>query len=163
MPVQTDNSRISATDRALLQPWFLPRHISVAVLRLLPYERRGKLHYFFDDYGCMRCDRKDIPYGANGMCHKCFDTVRRRLKISMKRHFKATADPKDTPSPRDFLSKAELARKLLSGLSQRGPNPRQLPTDRVLGRLNPAREISGASTPKDYRRSLFPAVGEKQE
>ena len=104
------------TDNAgLLNTFGASTHIS-------GYERRGKLHYFFDDYGCMRCNKKDIPYGANGMCHKCFDTVRSRLKISMKKHFKSSAVAKNTPSARDFLDKAELARKLLTGLSKRGQN-----------------------------------------
>jgi hypothetical protein len=135
----------------MLQPWFLPRHVSVAIRRLLPDEITGKMRHFFDDYGCLRCDRKDIPYGSNGMCYKCFDTVRRKLKWSMKRHSRATADRKDMRSPRDFLSKAELAKKLLSDISRHGPILRQTPSNRILGKPNPAREISGASTPKDLR------------
>jgi hypothetical protein len=148
VPTKSDNSRISVSDRAMLQPWFLPRHVSVAIRRLLPDESTRKMRHFFDDYGCLRCDRKDIPYGSNGMCYKCFDMVRRKLKWSMKRHFKATADAKNTPSPRDFLSKAELAQKLLSGMSERGPILRQTPSNRILSKLNPAREMSGASRPK---------------
>ena len=106
-------SDVLTSEEFLLQPWFLPRRIELAIRALIPSDYRGRLRNYFDDYGCMLCSGR-LDYGTNGMCGRCSRNVRRRLWKSLKRHLK----PK---SERHFdlglVRHANLAQKLLRGFA----------------------------------------------
>jgi hypothetical protein len=68
-----------------LQPWWLPADVSAAVRKLLPMLHLKKMRFYFDDYGCLRCERKNVPYGMNGFCDRCYRQVRERVSTSLKR------------------------------------------------------------------------------
>ncbi|SRR6266487_67061 len=74
-----------------LQPWFLPQSIAKSVRRLLPPEYRHKMQFYFEDYGCLRCSKRNVDYGANGMCTICVARVRVRVLWAMKRRWKVPA------------------------------------------------------------------------
>lgn len=68
----------------ILQPWFLPNEISTAIRSLIPFMHIRKMRFYFEDYGCIRCRRKNVPYGNNGFCHKCSQLVVFRTLRSLK-------------------------------------------------------------------------------
>jgi hypothetical protein len=133
----------SALNMVILQPWFLPRNTCNEILRLLPPEWKRRMRYYYDDYGCMRCDRKDVPHQGCGLCEKCSGTVARRLRFSVKRHFKKVAEAKPFARPRELQTRVRLAQKLLSGISKNRPTSKSSPHEKNLGRQNPARQLSG--------------------
>ena len=72
-----------------MQPWFLPKDVFLEVRRILPSAQLLKLRYYFDDFGCMRCARFDVPYGNNGFCKQCSIVVRGRIVTCLVRRFRA--------------------------------------------------------------------------
>jgi hypothetical protein len=72
-----------------LQPWFLPLSIAWQVRKILPSVHLAKLRYYFDDHGCLRCAKKNVLYGSNGLCENCGVIVRSRLKNCLKRRLRA--------------------------------------------------------------------------
>jgi hypothetical protein len=98
----------------ILQPWFLPKRVARNVWALVPPDYRKRLHDYFDDYGCMRCNRLDVAYRSNAMCDKCMMLVYHRLQQSINRR---SADRPPRGYGRELVRKAALARKLLSEFS----------------------------------------------
>jgi hypothetical protein len=68
----------------VLQPWFLPEKVSRAIRSLIPLFHAKKLRYYFDDFGCIRCERKDVLYGSNGFCDACLRKVVRGIAKSLR-------------------------------------------------------------------------------
>jgi len=102
------------TDAVLLQPWFLPREISNAIIRLLPVGHQDKWVYSFQDWGCWKCERKEeVIHQSLGLCLKCYSLVSNRLKSSILRRYVG-----GRPSPSDLAAthtrKAENARQILA-------------------------------------------------
>jgi hypothetical protein len=106
-----------------LQPWFLPRETAFAVKRIVPPEHRHKLKFFFDDYGCMRCRKRRVVYGSNGLCKSCMQEVKLKLFFAIKRRWTAVS-PENLP--RTFKRTADAQRLLRDLLPQnsRASRPR---------------------------------------
>jgi hypothetical protein len=75
-------------DDIFLQPWYMPKHVSLQMRKILPSIHLAKMRYYFDDHGCLRCERRDILYGSNGMCENCSVVVRGRLANCLKRRLR---------------------------------------------------------------------------
>jgi hypothetical protein len=102
------------SDELVFQPWFLPRHSRLAIDALIPPGYREKMRAYFDDYGCMICGRTNVIYDANGMCSRCHQTIRRRLRRSVRSRM--TGKPDDR-ADLFMLRRAKLAKKLLGRFS----------------------------------------------
>jgi hypothetical protein len=102
-----DDARL--VDDIFLQPWFLPRHTAVAIKRILPPEHRHRMRFYFDDYGCLKCEQRDVQYGSNGLCKLCMQRVKLRLFFAIKRRWTA-ASPDNLP--RTFKKMADAQRLL---------------------------------------------------
>jgi hypothetical protein len=76
-------------DEIFLQPWFLPKDVSLQIRMILPHIHLTKMRYYFDDHGCLRCERRDVLYGSCGLCEPCCSTVRRRLRTCLQRRLKS--------------------------------------------------------------------------
>ena len=66
--------------KSTLPPIFLTVKLRKAIERLLPDEHYKRLRLHFDIYGCLRCRRKAMIYGANGFCKPCLRTIEIRLR-----------------------------------------------------------------------------------
>ncbi len=75
-------------DAIFLQPWFLPVEVYRAIRRLLPYIHLFKMRYYFEDYGCLKCGKKNVLYQSNGFCESCGVVIRHRMKQALKRRLK---------------------------------------------------------------------------
>jgi len=95
-----------------LQPWYLPLKTATTIRRILPSEQRHKMKFYFEDYGCMKCSRKKVLYGANGMCRKCHGQLKLRILFAIKRRW--TAKSIDN-KPRTFTRIGD-AQRILSDL-----------------------------------------------
>src|SRR5579859_2211458 len=102
---------------ALLQPWFLDHKLAYAIQRLIPRKYFYRMRWIFDDYGCLRCNRKRTLYGGNGFCTRCRFEIMRRLRYAMRRRAKKFRDPQP-PEPRKwYFDRADAAEKLLADLA----------------------------------------------
>jgi len=105
---------MAGNDRRLLndiflQPWFLPRDTAFAIRRIVPPEHRHKMKFFFDDYGCLRCKKKNRIYGSNGLCKNCMQEVKLKLFFAIKRRWTAASLEN---LPRTFKRMADAQRLL---------------------------------------------------
>ena len=69
----------------LLQPWFLARQLGFKIHAMLPHNYRYKMRFYFDDYGCLKCERKNASYGFNGFCKVCCEKIMHRICSALKR------------------------------------------------------------------------------
>lgn len=111
------NHRIRGSDKAsareslIFHPWFLPRRITYAIRRLLPPGHRFKMHDYFAEHGCLRCDEKQ-GYCALGLCEKCYTKLHSRLRACVRK--RARVQVPDQYGLK-YLEDARTARKLLKG------------------------------------------------
>ena len=106
-------------EKILLQPWFLPQRITLAIHAIVPPDYWNKMRYYFDDYGCIICE-KESEYHSNGMCFPCYRKTRQRMLLSVKRHLKSH------PRMRldiDLFRQEKLAKKLLGRFAGRSRGP----------------------------------------
>lgn len=85
-PSLVRSSRDTLLEDIFLQPWYLPRKTAAAIKSLLPETHRHKMHLHFEDYGCLRCEKKNVPYGSNGFCGSCRDRVLQQMMFTIRRH-----------------------------------------------------------------------------
>ena len=104
-------------DDIFLQPWFLSRHTAFAIKRILPPEHRHRMRFYFDDYGCLKCGKKDVAYGSNALCKPCMQQVKLRMFFAIKRRWTA-ASPDNLP--RTFKRMADAQRLLKDLIPQCG-------------------------------------------
>jgi hypothetical protein len=106
-------SHARIAEEVFLQPWFLPRRVAFAIHELVPPDFWNKMRYFFEDYGCMLCE-KETGYHSNGMCEACHRKVRVRVANSVIRHSKGRVDPRLDIA---MFRQQRLAKKLLHKFS----------------------------------------------
>ena len=99
-------------DQVFLLPWYLPKEVYLAVRRVLPNIHIAKMRYYFDDYGCIRCERKDVLYRTNGLCERCNVIVRWRLMQCLKKRLGAVGIPTQSEAA-DVGRALKLAQHLL--------------------------------------------------
>lgn len=120
--VQTNAERtyadIPPDDQVFMLPWFLPKPAYLAIRRILPNIHIAKMRYYFEDYGCIRCERRDVLYRTNGLCEQCNPIVRWRLTQCLK---KRLADVGVQPIPQEAGTGRglTLAQDLLKPFRQR--------------------------------------------
>jgi hypothetical protein len=83
-------------EAVFLQPWFLPKQTAFAIKRLLPPTHRQRMRFYFDDYGCLKCEKRNMSYGANGLCKLCSQSIKLKLFFAIKRRWTA-ASPDNEP------------------------------------------------------------------
>lgn len=105
-------------DEIFMQPWFVPKPIYLAIRRLLPNIHLMKMRHYFDDYGCLRCSRADVLYGASGLCHSCNVVVRSRIMASLKKRLKKAHIKWEATVSDHFFDQMNLAQLILYGSNQ---------------------------------------------
>jgi hypothetical protein len=135
---RTKGKPCTATDSDLLtfQPWFLPEAIAYAIRQLLPQEHLKKMTDYYAEYGCIRCERKEVPYGGNGFCKFCRTKLQKRIWGCVRR--RASAFRRNRYGQKlvqDFVN----ARKLLTNFPVRMYVNSQSRPGKRYGIYNPAR------------------------
>lgn len=110
-------SHAPIAEEVLLQPWFLPARVASAIHSVIPPDFRDKMRHFFDDYGCIICER-ECAYHSNGMCARCYTRTRQRLLASVKRH---AWRGKRSRLDLELFRQERLAKKLLARFSVQTP------------------------------------------
>jgi len=104
-----ENQRSILND-IFLQPWFLPLKISRKIRDLIPTDHHHKMRFYFEDYGCIKCGKKQVRYGSNAMCKLCAQSVQLKMLFAIKRRWRASNPKAD--APRTFKRAAEALRLL---------------------------------------------------
>jgi hypothetical protein len=119
------------TDEVLPQPWFLPREVSNEILRLLPVPHQDKWSFFFQDWGCLRCDSTKVMHQFLGLCQRCYGITINRLKASILKH--STLDPISPELTENLTQKVRSAKQVLAEMetTKAGHAPEAKPTKRL--------------------------------
>lgn len=98
-----------------LPPMFLTRSLRRSIDRILPVEHYRRLRGYFDKYGCLRCARSRVIYGANGFCSSCIGHLEKRMRKIDKELQAKYPDPRPKLEE-EYLRPYNSARELLSDL-----------------------------------------------
>lgn len=126
-------SHASIAEEVLLQPWFLPARVAFAIRRVIPPDFSDKMRHFFDDYGCIVCE-KEFDYHSNGMCKRCYDRTRKKLFLSVRRH---AGRGKKLRLDLELFRQEKLAKKLLARFSAQSPPVPKKAGFQLINRDNP--------------------------
>jgi len=84
------------------------------LLRILPQlvhsSRAWKARYA--EYGCLYCHKKDVPYGAGGLCNRCQHRELHRMRAWYQKVFAGSNTAEQTAS---LTRKSDVAQMLLNG------------------------------------------------
>lgn|SRR5215469_4212589 len=111
-----EHPKKEAISDALLQPWFLSLETAKAVIRMIPRAYFSRMRWYFEDYGCLRCRKKNEPYGGNCLCVYCRHLTALRISRSMKHRLKSVKMQKSRSTEPAYINRARLAEKLLGDL-----------------------------------------------
>ena len=124
---------IELSESVLAQPWCLPRETAQAIRRLIPVFHFEKHSLVYEEHGCFKCETKDVPHQALGMCARCYGMYMHRLKAAIARRAGETGG---RPSLREMKAaltlKADSAHEILAQITARHAAP-------VTKRLGPPR------------------------
>lgn len=107
-------------DQVFMLPWYLPKGTYLAIRKILPNIHIAKMRYYFDDYGCIRCERRDVLYRTNGLCERCNVIVRGRLVACLKRRLSSVGVLPTEKQIQQIGGGLKLARELLRPFRYRG-------------------------------------------
>ena len=97
---------LSDAQAAELQPFFERPEVAEVMRRTQHVIERRKWIWYFEEHGCLICERSDVRQGALGMCQRCLVRTRERLSTVKRRHAPEVA----TEAFRDTM---QLAREAL--------------------------------------------------
>ena len=105
----------ASTSMESVPPLFLTIKLRKAIERLLPVGHHQRLRQYFDIYGCLRCSRNSVVYGANGFCLLCISMIGKRMKkVDKELQARKPAPPPELEEA--YLRPYNSARKLLADL-----------------------------------------------
>jgi len=96
-------------------PLFLTVKLRKAIERLLPHRHHQRLRQYFDNYGCLRCSRNNVLYGANGFCMGCINMIGKRMR-KLDKELQARKPPLPPKLEETYLRPYNSARQLLADL-----------------------------------------------
>jgi hypothetical protein len=122
---------LELSESVLPQPWCLPRDISQAIRRLIPVWHFEKYSLVYEEHGCFKCERKDVPHQSLGFCLRCYALYLTRLKAAIvKRAGEAAGRPSTGKWKAALTLKADSARQILAEITS-GHAPATKPTKRL--------------------------------
>jgi len=110
---------IGADKTGIFEPFFQRKAIAREIRKLQTLPQQRKWHDYFDEWGCLVCEKKDGRYAAVGMCATCHFRTKMRLQTILRftERERSDAPPvardlhelaRATVRPRDLLVAAEL-------------------------------------------------------
>ncbi len=99
-------------------PLFLTVKLRKTIERLLPVGHHQRLRQYFDIYGCLRCSRNNVVYGANGFCLLCINMISKRLR-KVDKELQARKPEVPAKLEETYLRPYNSARQLLADLMPR--------------------------------------------
>jgi hypothetical protein len=78
------------------------------------------MRYYFEDHGCLRCDKTSVIYGGNRFCEPCRQMLQYHIQASLKRAaFEKSARVGASYPSGDFDSAAETAQRFIGRVNRR--------------------------------------------
>ena len=91
------------------RPFFESAEVAQELRRRMTVTERRKWRYYFEDWGCFVCERRDGGHKQLGMCSTCYSNRLKRLSVVRRDHATDPVIP-------DFDSVAKAQRALLPSI-----------------------------------------------
>jgi hypothetical protein len=109
---------IELSESVLPHPWCLPRDISQAIRQLIPVWHWRKYSLVYEEHGCFKCERKDVPHQSLGLCLRCYQLYISRLKAAIvKQADKNGGRPNVGQMKAALTLKSDSARRILAEIT----------------------------------------------
>jgi len=105
--VEQKVAEVMQSESASFEPFFQPKRIADAIKRLQTVDEQHVHSYYFADYGCRICNRRDVRHAALGMCAKCYRIQAYRNTVALRRN----APPRQSETT--FVDTMKLAQQAL--------------------------------------------------
>ena len=106
-------------DAGVFEPFFQPKKIADEIRKLQTVPHQRKWHDYFEEWGCLICEKKNRPHTSNGMCNACRRRTAGRLQAILRLTEKERPDaPSFAPDRLTELASGAV-RKQLSGEASR--------------------------------------------
>jgi hypothetical protein len=89
----------------IFEPFFQAKAIMHAIRKLETIPQQRKWQYYFEEWGCLRCARKDVRHESLGMCVACHARIYQRLANILRR----ASDDRPSPPVRNLQDVAQEA------------------------------------------------------
>jgi hypothetical protein len=73
------------SQNGIFEPFFQAKAIAHAIRKLETIPQQRKWHYYFEEWGCLICGRKDLKHQSLGMCVNCHHRTGTRLQSILRR------------------------------------------------------------------------------
>jgi hypothetical protein len=83
-------------DAGVFEPFFQPKKIADEIRKLQTVPQQRKWHDYFEEWGCLICEKKNRPHTSNGMCNACRRRTAGRLQAILR--FTEKQERPDAPS-----------------------------------------------------------------
>jgi hypothetical protein len=125
------------SESVLMQPWCLSPAVARAIRRLVPVWHWHKHSWVYEDNGCFKCERTDVPHQSLGMCPGCYAKYLNRVKASIVKR-RGGAGPNIRDMKAALTLKADSARKILAALGALRTAPASKPSKPLALQAPPA-------------------------
>ena len=102
-------------DSQLFEPDFRPRSLTREILQRQTVFDRKKWSLYYAQWGCRRCDRKNVPHASLGCCAKCHRLLTHRL-IRLKHAW----DSEHPQQQVEISNDSQVAKRVLGTLPAEG-------------------------------------------
>lgn len=96
-------------DGAVFEPWFQQRTVSDEIRNRQTVQERQKWRLYYDEWGCVVCNKRKHTHQSNGMCARCYRKIHERLTRILRRNA-----PPETNPDFGFKDTVRLAREALA-------------------------------------------------
>jgi hypothetical protein len=79
--VEQKIAEIMGSGDAIFEPFFRSKEICREIRRLETVPMQRKWTYYFENFGCLICQKKDRPHVSLGMCNTCHARTAQRLAV----------------------------------------------------------------------------------
>ncbi len=100
-------------DAGVFEPFFQRKAISAEIRKLQTVPQQRKWHNYFEEWGCLMCEKKNWPHRSNGMCQSCYGRTLARLQAILRLTEKERSDaPSFAPDRLTELASGAVRKQL---------------------------------------------------
>ena len=97
----------SRRDEFNMQPFFAKKKVADELKRFQTVPEQQKWRGYFNRYGCLRCDTREVNHDSCGMCARCRAQTNNRLQVVLR------SSERDSRDRAAFDDNERVARKAL--------------------------------------------------
>jgi hypothetical protein len=111
--IQKRVAEASASQGAILEPWFQSPAVSAEIRRHQSIFQQRKWALYYGKWGCIVCGTKERPHSSRGFCARCQANVVNRLIVIEKEYAEAHSQEYENQRIEGLTSRIRNAERIL--------------------------------------------------